>query len=141
MKKYFSNKESSFYVQETVEFYAEGEIPIPDDLFEITDDEYRTFAVSPDRKIPHFNTDKKCMEWIDLPAPTQQELITNAGFMKASKMSQADETIKPLQDAVDTGMSTDEESKRLLAWKRYRVLLNRVETSSAPNIEWPECPT
>ncbi|OKT75363.1 phage tail protein, partial [Escherichia coli] len=25
----------------------------------------------------------------------------------------------------------------LEAWKKYRVLLNRVDTSTAPDIEWP----
>ncbi|EFO3555254.1 recombinase family protein [Escherichia coli] len=26
------------------------------------------------------------------------------------------------------------------AWKKYRVLLNRVDTSTAPDIEWPTSP-
>ncbi|MEQ5456473.1 tail fiber assembly protein, partial [Escherichia coli] len=26
------------------------------------------------------------------------------------------------------------------AWKKYRVLLNRVDTSTAPDIEWPTNP-
>ncbi|WP_421082007.1 tail fiber assembly protein, partial [Serratia fonticola] len=25
----------------------------------------------------------------------------------------------------------------LLAWKRYRVLINRVDTEAAPDIDWP----
>ncbi|NAG96242.1 hypothetical protein GUC37_25905, partial [Escherichia coli] len=28
----------------------------------------------------------------------------------------------------------------LEAWKKYRVLLNRVDTSTAPDIEWPTNP-
>ncbi|EQA0898358.1 phage tail assembly protein T [Escherichia coli] len=28
----------------------------------------------------------------------------------------------------------------LEAWKKYRVLLNRVDTSTAPDIEWPALP-
>ncbi|ELJ6731449.1 tail fiber assembly protein, partial [Escherichia coli] len=28
----------------------------------------------------------------------------------------------------------------LEAWKKYRVLLNRVDTSVAPDIEWPAAP-
>ncbi|EFC5427862.1 tail fiber assembly protein, partial [Escherichia coli] len=28
----------------------------------------------------------------------------------------------------------------LAAWKKYRVLLNRVDTSLAPEIEWPQQP-
>ncbi|MDT4620715.1 tail fiber assembly protein, partial [Escherichia coli] len=46
----------------------------------------------------------------------------------------------PLQDAVDLEIATEEETLLLEAWKKYRVLLNRVDTSTAPDIEWPEEP-
>ncbi|EJM0810154.1 tail fiber assembly protein [Escherichia albertii] len=39
----------------------------------------------------------------------------------------------PLQDAVDLGIVTEEETSLLAVWKKYRVLLNRVDTSVAPN--------
>jgi len=141
MKKYFSNSENSFYLQETIDSYIAEDIAIPEDLFEVTEDEYITYAVSPDRKAPHYNTSRKCMEWVDLPALSQEELIANAEALKAFKMSQADDAVKPLQDAVDTKMATNDESEKLLAWKRYRVLLNRIDTSSVPDIEWPDCPS
>ncbi|EOM6987716.1 tail fiber assembly protein, partial [Escherichia coli] len=48
--------------------------------------------------------------------------------------------IAPLQDAVDLEMATDDEQALLLAWKKYRVLLNRVDTSTAPDVEWPAVP-
>ncbi|MCV3029668.1 tail fiber assembly protein, partial [Escherichia coli] len=50
------------------------------------------------------------------------------------------EHIAPLQDAVDLEIATEEENSLLEAWKKYRVLLNRVDTSTAPDIEWPEEP-
>ncbi|WP_422527227.1 tail fiber assembly protein [Serratia fonticola] len=32
-------------------------------------------------------------------------------------------------------------SKRsLLAWKRYRVLINRVDAEAAPDMDWPPVP-
>ncbi|MFK3810831.1 tail fiber assembly protein, partial [Escherichia coli] len=37
-------------------------------------------------------------------------------------------------------MSTGEETSLLEAWKKYRVLLNRVDTSTAQDIEWPALP-
>ena len=46
------------------------------------------------------------------------------------------EYIAPLQDAVDLEIATEEERSLLEAWKKYRVLLNRVDTSVAPDIEW-----
>ncbi|MEY5509334.1 tail fiber assembly protein, partial [Salmonella enterica subsp. enterica serovar Corvallis] len=47
------------------------------------------------------------------------------------------EKIAPLQDAVDLGIATDDEKAQLGEWKKYRVLVNRVDTS---NPDWPEQP-
>ncbi|EDS6070824.1 tail fiber assembly protein [Salmonella enterica subsp. enterica serovar Pomona] len=52
----------------------------------------------------------------------------------------ASEKIAPLQDAVDLDEATDKEKASLLAWRKYRVLVNRVDTSTAPKIDWPKKP-
>lgn len=62
------------------------------------------------------------------------------GRNKNSLMQVASEHIAPLQDAVDLEIATEEETLLLEAWKKYRVLLNRVDTSTAPDIEWPALP-
>ena len=59
---------------------------------------------------------------------------------KNSLMQVASEHIAPLQDAVDLEIATEEETLLLEAWKKYRVLLNRVDTSTAQDIEWPVAP-
>ncbi|EOT8305190.1 tail fiber assembly protein, partial [Escherichia coli] len=66
--------------------------------------------------------------------------IREAEETKNSLMQVASEHIAPLQDAVDLEIATEEETSLLEAWKKYRVLLNRVDTSSAPDIEWPASP-
>ncbi|EER2546013.1 tail fiber assembly protein [Escherichia coli] len=45
-----------------------------------------------------------------------------------------------LPSSVGLEIATEEENSLLEAWKKYRVLLNRVDTSTAPDIEWPEEP-
>ena len=55
-------------------------------------------------------------------------------------MEEAAKIIAPLQDAVDINMANEEEVARLAKWKKYRVLLNRVNIKSAPDIEWPDKP-
>ena len=37
-------------------------------------------------------------------------------------------------------IATEEEASLLEAWKKYRVLLNRVDISIAPDIEWHAVP-
>ncbi|MCV2930046.1 tail fiber assembly protein, partial [Escherichia coli] len=59
---------------------------------------------------------------------------------KNNLMQVASEHIAPLQDAADLEIATEEEISLLEAWKKYRVLLNRVDTSTAPDIEWPAAP-
>ncbi|MBC1164004.1 tail fiber assembly protein, partial [Escherichia coli] len=66
--------------------------------------------------------------------------IREAEETKNSLMQVASEHISPLQDAADLEIATEEETSLLAAWKKYRVLLNRVDTSLAPEIEWPQQP-
>lgn len=66
--------------------------------------------------------------------------IPDAEYKKAQLLSEATAKITPLQDSLDTGMETDDEKALLTAWKTYRVLLSRIDTSKAPDIEWPQRP-
>ena len=59
---------------------------------------------------------------------------------QSSLLREAKDKIAILQDAVDLNMATEDEKFQLIEWKKYRVLLNRVDTSTAPDIEWPEKP-
>ncbi|CAB5599950.1 Bacteriophage tail assembly protein [Citrobacter werkmanii] len=68
---------------------------------------------------------------------SQDELREQAEAKKTELLSAATAAIAPLQDAVDIDISTEAEAALLLAWKKYRVLLNRVDTS---NPEWPPHP-
>ena len=50
--------------------------------------------------------------------------------------------IAPLQDAVDIGDATPADTAALLAWKKYRVALNRIEQQSGfpAVVVWPVAP-
>ncbi|WP_180558455.1 tail fiber assembly protein [Arsenophonus endosymbiont of Apis mellifera] len=60
--------------------------------------------------------------------------------IKQQKLFDATFAIGPLQDAVDLDIATEEEKKRLIAWKKYRVFVNRINTSTVDNIVWPVIP-
>lgn len=59
---------------------------------------------------------------------------------KASLMNEAVNQIGLLQDAVDLEMATDEESRLLPLWRKYRILLNRIDANTADQIQWPDIP-
>lgn len=75
------------------------------------------------------------------PEIPQEDLIAMADQRKSNLISETSQVISILQDAVDLEMATDEEKNQLLTWKKYRVILSRVDTSKAPNIDWPEYPS
>ncbi|MGT3269574.1 tail fiber assembly protein [Yersinia enterocolitica] len=37
---------------------------------------------------------------------------------------------------MELGLGTESTEAKLLAWRRYRVLLDRLDISTAPNIMW-----
>ncbi|MEB5837009.1 tail fiber assembly protein [Pantoea dispersa] len=68
------------------------------------------------------------------------QLIANNTSTKQELMDEATAKISVLQDAVDLEMATDEESKELPLWKKYRVLLSRIDVSKPIQISWPDKP-
>ncbi|HGL6839090.1 tail fiber assembly protein [Citrobacter koseri] len=76
----------------------------------------------------------------DPAPPSTEQLIQEAETRKTTLMQAASDAIAPLQDAVDLDIATSDENALLLAWKKYRVLLNRVDTNTAPDVKWPETP-
>ncbi len=66
--------------------------------------------------------------------------VSAAVQKKNALRSTADDEIAWLQDAVDAGIATDEETALLAAWKAYRVQLMRIKTDIAPDIDWPTPP-
>ncbi|WP_054883178.1 tail fiber assembly protein, partial [Yersinia rohdei] len=78
--------------------------------------------------------------WVDVQPPSKIELIAQAEYKKTELMSQANSEIAPLQDAADLNMANADEVTALQSWKKYRVLLNRVDIAAAPEIDWPVAP-
>ncbi|MER1978029.1 tail fiber assembly protein [Pseudocitrobacter faecalis] len=79
-------------------------------------------------------------QWVNDEIAEHEGLINEAASVKSLLMTEATNQILPLQDAVDVGIATDEEKEKLLEWKKYRVLLNRVDISLVPDFSWPEKP-
>ncbi|UQS91729.1 tail fiber assembly protein [Pseudomonas chlororaphis subsp. piscium] len=74
-----------------------------------------------------------------LPPPV---LISAAQAKRDSLLAEAALRVAPLQDAVDLGSATPDEAAALLAWKRFRIELSRIDKQSGfPDvIDWPVAP-
>ena len=64
--------------------------------------------------------------------------IREAEEKKARLIQEATDNIAILQDAVNLEIATTEENSQLDSWRKYRVLVSRIDTSTAPDIVWSE---
>lgn len=78
--------------------------------------------------------------WKNIPPKTKDEMVIEADQIKRSLIAESSAEIAPLQYAVDLNIATAEEVLRLTKLKEYSVLLSRVDTSAALDIEWPSVP-
>ncbi|MCC8460329.1 tail fiber assembly protein [Photorhabdus aegyptia] len=137
---FYSAKTNAFYPVELEQNYiASGSLP--DDIIEVSIDIYQEYAANnaPEGKY-RIAGQNGLPEWADIPPPTKEELQQYVESKKQQFIMEASQQIAPLQDAVDLGIATKEEEAALLGWKKYRVMLNRIDISQASDIEWPEQP-
>ncbi|WP_112550622.1 tail fiber assembly protein [Morganella morganii] len=138
MQAYYSPGKNGFVLEMQKAAFLEKN---DDDLIKVADAVYQEFTAGKAGMIMTPDPGKKQpMKWIPIPPPTKEQLVFQAESEKQLRISEASVAIAPLQDAVDLDMATQEEESALKEWKKYRVLLNRVDTSTAPDITWPVKP-
>ena len=76
-------------------------------------------------------------KWVTDAAAAQAAAVQAAEAQRASLLATANNEIAWRQDAVDADIATDEEKSALSAWRKYRVLLMRVDTAAPV---WPTVP-
>lgn len=134
-------EEQYFYSASTGGFYLSSIHDfIPDDKFEISQKEYSALLSGQEsgKLIQSDKNGKPVL--VDPPALTDVQLAIMADAKRSALMAEATVAINPLQDAVDLEEATEEEISQLKKWKAYRVALNRLDLSRAPDIAWPLAP-
>ena len=136
MNAKFSPSLNVIYPENMIEDGSYGD-SLPSDLTELSEEETRSYwkVSPPDNK--KLGSENGRPAWVDIPPRTAEELIAMAEQERSSLRAIADAEIAWRQDAVDVGIATDEETVALAAWKKYRVLLMRVDTAKP---EWPTLP-
>ena len=80
--------------------------------------------------------------WADIPPPTREEQIASAETKKQQLINQANEYINSKQwpGKASIGRLKGEELAQYNLWLDYLDELELVDTSGAPDIEWPTPP-
>lgn len=137
---YYSALTNSFYPSSLKLDYEGSENGWPDDAVAISDEVYVSLleGQANGKVIVVDGNGKPVLS--DPPPPTHEDLVAMAELKRNVLLSEATVKIAPLQDAVDIGVAINDEISMLREWKKYRVLLNRVDINIVSNIEWPEQP-
>ncbi|MCX9458487.1 tail fiber assembly protein, partial [Vibrio cholerae] len=79
-------------------------------------------------------------QWVTDTSAQHAAAVSEAETKKISLLAEASTIIAPLSDALAGGYITDEDSKKLLAWQKYRYSLTKVDTSLAEKVVFPVKP-
>ncbi|MQJ02912.1 tail fiber assembly protein [Escherichia coli] len=127
-----------YFSPENLGFYIDGVSMIPVDAINVSTDTYNNFAGIAWPEGKQLGSDESGNPvWVDAPPKKEDELIALAESEKSRLRASADSEIEWRQDAVDAGIATEEEIAALAEWKKYRVLLMRVDTTDPV---WPASP-
>ncbi|HCS1386422.1 TPA: tail fiber assembly protein, partial [Shigella flexneri] len=114
-----------------------------DDALAVSDDVYNEFAINtpPDDKI-RVAGKNGLPTWALIPPPSYEELIQQAESERQLLLNQANEYMNSKQwpGKAAIGRLKGEELAQYNLWLDYLDALELIDTSSAPDIEWPTPP-
>ncbi|HBA6538767.1 TPA: tail fiber assembly protein [Escherichia coli] len=79
-------------------------------------------------------------EWVTDENALQRGQVLEAEQKKAALLTEAQSIISLWQTELQLGIISDDDKANLIAWMKYIQALNVVDTSTAPDIEWPVKP-
>lgn len=138
----FSAKHAGFYLLDwRDDFDLSG--TLPDDLIAVSDDIHATYTSLPPHGMTLGADDNGMPVWVtepDRPPLSKDEAIKNAELKKNVDLAYAKQHISIWQTQLQLGMISETDKASLIAWMNYITALQAVDTSFAPDIDWPTQP-
>ncbi|WP_343121501.1 tail fiber assembly protein [Escherichia coli] len=78
--------------------------------------------------------------WVDAPPPTHEEQIAAAEQYRQQRLQQIDEVTADWRVELMLGDISDEDKAKLSEWMAHKKAVKAVDTSTAPDVIWPELP-
>ncbi|ATM96271.1 tail fiber assembly protein G [Yersinia frederiksenii] len=95
-----------------------------------------TTLLAPSSSFDRWNGTK----WVKDSEAEKQYYLAEARQKKSILLEEANTQIEILKDSIEFDMSTSTAETELVAWRKYRVQLNQLDISAAPDINWPKQP-
>ncbi|ENT9724402.1 tail fiber assembly protein [Escherichia coli] len=136
----FSPSTLGFYpIEMKAEYLNKGSLP--SDVIEVSDSVRNEYNFAPPEG-KQLSSSQNMPVWIDIPAPTHDELIAEAEREKKQRIDAANDFMNSKQwpGKAAIGRLNGDELAQYNLWLDYLDALETVDTSSAPDIEWPTPP-
>lgn len=79
-------------------------------------------------------------KWVTDTEAQKAALVTQAEDEKTQRLDEAEQAILMLERKVRLEMATDDEKFLLTQWEIYSIKVTDIDTSLAPDIDWPQKP-
>lgn len=139
MKSVYSPSEKAIYPAYMYDDYEEAGT-WPKDGIEISDEDAIKFNGSNQPTGKELGLVDGALAWVDLAAPTQEELVAEAVTKKTGLIADVNSHTKIWQTQLLLGMITDDDKAKLVVWMKYAQEVQAIDTSLAPDIVWPDVP-
>lgn len=108
----------------------------PVEIAELGDYPESVTTIKPLTPYDHWNGS----EWVTDESAQKGGQVQEAKQQKSALLAEAQSTISLWQTELQLGIISDEDKASLIAWMKYIQALKAVDTSTAPDIEWPVKP-
>lgn len=137
----YSPSENAFYAVALKSTY-DANNTWPNDALDISDESAAEFMAEPPEGMIRVVGNDGYPAWEVKPEPTREELVAAADAEKQSLIDQANEYINGKQwpGKAALGRLKGDELAQYNEWLDYLDAVEAVDTSAAPDINWPEKP-
>ena len=142
MKNYiYSAKNNAFFEISKRSLYDDAGWDLSDAI-EVDDDVFNEFTGTPPEGKMRLANDDGMPEWADIPPPTHDQLVAIAETEKQSRIDRANGYMNSKQwpGKAAIGRLKGDELAQYNLWLDYLDALIAIDTSSAPDINWPAVP-
>lgn len=142
MNKFYYSASTNMILWSSLKDEYEKNNEWPDDAMELTNDQAAEFMNEPPEGKMRAAGNDGFPVWLDVPPPMHEELIAYADAQKQYLIVQANDYMNSKQwpGKAAIGRLKSDELAQYNLWLDYLDALEAVDTSSAPDINWPVPP-
>ncbi|HCE8947493.1 TPA: tail fiber assembly protein [Morganella morganii] len=138
MEYIFDKKTNAFYPVALQQEYENAGM-WPESGVRVTEEVFASFRNPPEGKM--LGSDKKGKPvWVDVPPLTHKQNVAIAESQKQSLIAEVNTETGMLRAKLALERIKPDEEALLITWLDYLDMLEAIDTSAAPDIDWPQKP-